>query len=274
MASYTVYSPANSAQLSRSTLWATALVVAAFAAAYLPVVHSLASVAPLASTPVAHVRSAATPASKSKAPVSASAAAAIPTPQNCTTLTSGQPSQLELSGATNGLTTRTDAATYYQIYGYTADQLRNQIQHCAPGAGNGSLAEFTGETNYSLDWSYNYTTLANDSCSLGNIKVGIHTAMALPAWQTNTTTPGLADRWTQFSSALASHEQGHVAIDKLYAAKLVTDLTALPAMACSQLASSANGIIQNDVAALNQANTDYDSQTNHGATQGAVLPTH
>jgi len=54
----------------------------------------------------------------------------------------------------------------------------------------------------------------------------------------------------------------------------VTDLTALPAMACSQLASSANGIIQNDVAALNQANTDYDSQTNHGATQGAVLPTH
>lgn len=262
----------------RPTIWMPALAIVLFLSIYLP----FASMLVQATSPQTTV--AAAPAtSKPAAPAATSpvAGAAAPTPDtppapsfpNCSPLSFGMPSQLSLANAPVELSVQTDAPTQYQIYGNTASELRTQIRHCAPGASSSTGAEYTGQTSYNLSWQYSVSVGA--SCSAQNIKVGVHTAIALPYWQpTGNATSGLAGRWQLFATNLGTHEQGHVMIDKQYAAKLLADLNALGPVDCGSLNSAVNDIVNRDVAALNQTNDTYDAQTNHGATQGAVLPTY
>jgi predicted secreted Zn-dependent protease len=73
------------------------------------------------------------------------------------------------------------------------------------------------------------------------------------------------------SQALKTHEDGHTALDIEYATKLATALQNTGNMDCATLTRQTQSIIDSHVTMLNAANELYDSQTNHGATQGAVL---
>jgi predicted secreted Zn-dependent protease len=253
-----------------------ALAVILFLSIYLPLasmlVHATSPQTTVAAAPAASKPVSSTPAAAAgPAPVStARPAASFP---GCTPLPFGMPSQLSLDDAPAGLRVQTDAPTQYQIYGDTASELRTQIQHCAPGASGSSLAEYTGQTSYNLSWQY--AVSISTKCSAQDIKVGVHTATALPYWQpTGNATSGLAERWQAFDASLRTHEQGHAVIDKAYAAKLLDDLNALGPVDCDNLTAAIRTIVDSDVAALNQANDTYDRQTDHGATQGAVLPAY
>ena len=183
------------------------------------------------------------------------------------------PSQLNLEYAADGLITQNDAPVHYEIFGNTADMLRSQIRSCGPGATGPANAEFTGQTDYNLDWQYT-TAQSGSACTANDVKVGLHTAIALPVWQpTTTAASGLAQRWRNFDAGLLTHEQGHITIDKAYAAKLATDLDNLGSIPCNQMNGRVNALVNTDTALLDQANDSYDTATSHGATQGAVLPT-
>ena len=198
----------------------------------------------------------------------------IAPPSPCSPISFGTPTELDLSVQPNGLSVQADQPTQYQIFGSSAAQLRTQIQQCGPGATGTADAEFTGQTAYNLSWQYSAID-TGDSCSVSDMKVGLHTAIAIPYWQpSNTAAQGLGSRWQHFVSGLTTHEDGHAAIDKLYAAKLTTDLSGIQNVPCNSLASDVNATAKADTAALNQANDTYDASTNHGATQGAVLPTY
>lgn len=203
--------------------------------------------------------------------VQATASAAV---LNCTPLAPATPYQLSLSSASAGLHTQTGAATQYQVYGNTASELRDQIQRCAPGANGSTSAEFTGQTEYSLGWQY--TIAANDTgCTLTDVKVSLYTAVILPYWQTpNAAATGLAGRWQAFMTGLTTHEQGHVALDTTYANRILDSLNSLGTQSCDTIDASAKAVAANGATALEQANDSYDTATNHGATQGAVLPTY
>lgn len=194
----------------------------------------------------------------------------IPT---CTLSSFGKPTQLDLSSAPLGLTIQSDQPTKYHVFGDTADQIRTQIQHCGPRSDSSADAEFTGQTAYTLTWQYDLTQ-AGDACSIMGVRVGLHTSMALPYWQpTSKAASGLQGRWQRFDNSLQTHENGHVAIDKLYAAKLTVDLEDLGSLPCSDVASVVQDTANSVTAVLNQANDAYDTTTDHGATQGAILPT-
>ncbi|HSX31058.1 MAG TPA: DUF922 domain-containing protein [Candidatus Saccharimonadales bacterium] len=244
----------------RETVWAPAMAMVVFLAIYFPMATTF-------TYPTVHA-----PASFSLA-ASHTAIAAPDTVLACTPMANVVPTQLNLADAHTGLTVRTDPTAYYQIYGSTADDLRNQIQHCAPGAQSQAGAEYTGETNYTLTWQYD-TTIGN-GCSLTDVKVGLHNATTLPLWQSEAdATPELANGWQRFVSSLATHEQGHATLNERYAAQLVSDLEHVQNVSCGQLTAAVNRVVTRDAALLNQANADYDAQTNHGATQGAVLPSN
>ncbi len=240
---------AHNGSRSRRRFWASCLAVGLFAISYVTLLHNV-------------LRPALSPKS----------VAALGTIARCTPLSFGEPSELLLDDAPTGLTIRIDATTYYRVYGANASQLEQQIKQCAPGGNPDAAAEFTGVTNYSLTWSYAYTSLTNGNCQLSDVKVGLHTATALPEWQPLAASTRLANEWQAFIKALAMHEQYHVGLDRLYAAQLTADLTNLAPMSCGRLASAAQSLVQADITTLNQANTDYDTQTDHGATQGAILP--
>lgn len=276
MLSYSIRPSVSKHLRVRPTIWMPGLAVVLFLSIYLP----LASMLVHATSPQTTVAAAPT---ASKTVPSMLTTTPVPTPvsivqpvasfPNCTPLPFGMPSQLSLADAAAGLHAQTDAPTQYQIYGNTASELRTQIQHCAPGASGSSAAEYTGQTSYNLSWQY--AVSVSTSCSAQDIKVGVHTATALPYWQpTGNATSGLAGRWQAFDASLRTHEQGHAVIDKAYAAKLLDDLNALGPVDCDSLTAAIRTIVNSDVAALNQANDTYDRQTDHGATQGAVLPTY
>ncbi len=193
---------------------------------------------------------------------------------NCVPMASVTPAPLSLEAVSTGLTTQNDTATHYQIYGNVASDLATQIQHCAPGADGSTRAEFTAQTTYRLNWQYQIVQ-GDISCHLADVKVGLHTAVAMPLWQPSTSaTSGLAGRWQTFITNLIAHEQGHVALDQQYANKMLTDLQAVSEQSCSELTSLISNTIDADTHALDLANDAYDVNTDHGATQGAVLPVH
>jgi predicted secreted Zn-dependent protease len=250
----------------RQSIWLPALAITAFACLYLP----LASLLVKASTPPESVAAAPT---QTQSPHTSGSAAAASIP-NCQPAASAQPSALVLDSKPAGLSAQVDPYNLYRVYGNTASDIRNQIEHCGPGTGNGSLADYTGDTSYNLSWQYS-TAVIGSSCRIVNAKVGIHIVTTLPDWQAGSgATAGLGDRWQSFMTALETHEQGHTTLDKLYAANLVTSLNNVEPVSCDQLGATAKAVIQAGVNSLNQANDQYDQQTSHGYTQGADLPTY
>lgn len=191
---------------------------------------------------------------------------------SCTPTNFGAPPQLDLTDMATGLTVVSDSPLQYRINGSTAGELRTQIQHCGPHSDSTSEAEFTAQTSYDLSWQY---VVENNgtSCSLTDVKVGIHTAIDMPVWQpTNSATSGLSGRWQLFEANLLSHESGHVKIDVQYAGRLVNSLRDLSDIPCGDITNTVSSDTRKVTDALSKANDTYDTSTNHGATQGAVLP--
>jgi len=250
-----------------------AVAVTLFVVAYTPLVARSIHVSLPSPVHAATQQSPVTPPSASAHLPTVQAATTTVPSQSCTPIDFPDPSEISLALQPVGLSAQLDKPTTYQIYGDTAAGLRTQIQHCAPGAQGAKPAEFTAETSYKLNWQYD-VTLSDQGCSLADVRVGMHTATVLPYWQsTATATTGLAGRWQNFTTALATHEQGHADLDRQYATTLLSDLQAVQNVDCSTLNQLVHAVITQNVNALNSANDNYDRTTSHGATQGAVLPT-
>ena len=183
------------------------------------------------------------------------------------------PSRIDLTNQANGLTQVSDPTSYYRIYGNNSDQIESQVRQCAPTTNGSDGAEFAAETSYSLNAQYNWAEDSSGYCRVTGAKVGLHINMILPQWQPNADSEaGLAVSWQTYINNLTTHENGHVAIDKQYAAQLLNDLQAFPAGDCASIADSLKTKVNADIAALDAANDAYDAATNHGATQGAIVP--
>jgi predicted secreted Zn-dependent protease len=252
---------------ARATVWLPALAIVAFAGIYLPLASLFVAASSAPEAVAASPQTASSPA-----PHRAPATTPALTTPSCSPSSASQPPALILDSRPTGLSVAVEPLATYQIYGNSAGELRSQIQRCAPGASQSTPAEFTGETSYNLSWQYS-TLISGSACQLTDVKVGISIVTSLPNWQATTSAAaGLNDRWQAFMTGLITHEQGHTALDKIYAAKLATDLTGRGQVPCNQLKSTVQAIVQADVDALNQANVQYDDQTDHGAAQGANLP--
>src|SRR4029078_10465196 len=102
--------------------------------------------------------------------------------------------------------------------------------------------------------------------------VGIHVTVAVPSWTPGPgVAPGLADGWQTYIAALILHEQGHVDRDLASAQQLLDDLTALGEADCGGLAAQVSNLATLSGVALAKSHADYDNETAHGRTQGAVL---
>lgn len=188
--------------------------------------------------------------------------------QQCTGSTHIRPAALAVHSLPEGLTTVVDAPTYYQVYGTTMDELRSAVENCPFRRSAGT---FHGVTSYQLNWSYSPVS-DGTTCTLRSIRVGMHVNQYLPLFIPSTTTPvTITATWSAYAAALKAHEDGHTAINRDYAQRLTTALQQASAVDCTSLAAQAETTLQSYTVMLNTANELYDSQTNHGATQGAVL---
>ncbi len=212
------------------------------------------------------------PQSPTDQPVVSSTAST--TSQTCVPLGDTQaPAPVDLSDTADGLKQVVDPPKLYQIFGDTSDALRTQIRQCAPKSGGQAAAEFTAQTNYQLTWRYDYAEIGNGRCQVTNASVGLHINQVIPQWTApSAASPKLASQWNDFMQALTAHEQGHVSLDLQYAQMLLGDIKNFPPTSCGQMPESIRHLTDTDANQLIQANDNYDETTNHGATQGAILP--
>ena len=130
-------------------------------------------------------------------------------------------------------------STYYAITGTTSAELKAQMKSLGP---QGYWAYTT--------WNVNWT---------GNCRVSLKISYTYPRWTNQgSAPPALRAAWNQMMTNLRTHEEGHGQHGK-NAAKEIEQ---------SHCRSDPKTITQKWAA----QDKTYDAQTNHGRTQGVVLP--
>jgi predicted secreted Zn-dependent protease len=179
------------------------------------------------------------------------------------------PTAPSITAAQPGLHETPVATTAYTVYGNSLEQIKAQIGRCSPVLDNSG--RYSANTSYSINWMYAFRLDENNLCSVTNVRVGLAITQQYPHWQPTQTNPALTNTWNSFMNSLASHENHHAELDRAYATTLLQQLQNFPATDCSNIADAVNAKARGVIANLDAANQDFDHQTQHGATQGAVL---
>ncbi len=169
-----------------------------------------------------------------------------------------------------GLIQQTDPIYDHAMYGNSASQLASLSRQCPLVIAGDNEAFINAYTSYWIGWQYDYQPDANGLCSVSNAKVLLHIHQALPTWAG--ANASLKQQWQNYLSAVTTHENGHVKLIQQSAGQLLQAMQTLKPADCWQIEKTINQIGQGYLAQLAEANQNYDQQTQHGATQGAIVP--
>ena len=135
-----------------------------------------------------------------------------------------------------------------------------QGQSLADAAADIAARDEAGKTQY---WPHmSYTTTAG---LVDNADITVTLRITLPRWPGYSAAPAPDQAaWDSFMGALQRHEQGHV--DLVHAQYDGMDATLV-----GQTATAADQAWQEAATALQAATTAYDTQTNHGLSQGTII---
>lgn len=199
--------------------------------------------------------------------------ASIPAPPSCVPSTTYKPVQaLGISTSSPGLTQVIDPPFYYDVYGYTADQIRAQLDQCFPGATN-SMGDIDAATTMWINFVYTVYTKPSGLCSLKDVAVGAHVGYLYPRWANSAyATAGLNSQWQTYAANLATHESGHKDITIDYASTIYNNLQTYPDTNCATIDQSAKNFANNLIGIMYLSQATYDSQNKHGLTQGVKFP--
>lgn len=166
------------------------------------------------------------------------------------------------------------STAYYPISGITEDQLRDQMNTLGPTM-NGQHYDSTTTWYVSWHYQYRYDTPSQNPCYLTSIDVSVDIHSTYPQWMNmNQGNASLQNKWNTYLNNLTIHEQGHVENGKEAAYDMEKALYGIkPQSSCSLLINTAiPNATQNVLAKHNNWDTQYDLETAHGKTQGAVFP--
>ncbi len=209
---------------------------------------------------------------KTPAAVTPTKTGPAPAVPNCTKPTNFTTADvLSIDSSQPGLKEVNEPANLYEVYGYTADQIRSQINQCSPVSSFGGGA-YDAYTSWNLNSTFD-TSESGGKCTLTGVAVGLHIKTVMPTWQsTSYAAAGLSAKWSTYVANLTTHEHGHATLAEQYANETLSGLVSFPATDCSTIYQSAFAFAQAKKTALNQASASYDAQTGNGATQGARFP--
>ena len=223
--------------------------------------------------------------SKLQSPTPASSAAPSPTsaktvtdapatenyeePRSCQAIS--MTSSVPLSISTDNPGVNQDVVVhYYDIYGFTQNDLRAQMTACGPKQ-NGE--PYDAYASWYVNWRYNYQSQGGQ-CSLRDVTVGVKVDLTYPRWQTPASfQQGLLDKWQRYMANLETHENGHKQNGLDAGSEILNTLSSqASASSCDEAATLANDSGYAIISKYGAQDTAYDDSTNHGATQGATFP--
>ena len=151
---------------------------------------------------------------------------------------------------------------YYDISGSTEDQLRDQLNVLGPVGYDGHKGDAT--TQWHITWQW--PASPDGSCRLSEMVISHTITVILPRWNPPQSAPSkLVAKWDAYLSALVEHEAGHVG---LVVANLQRVAEAIQGATCETANTAGEAILSE----IRKGDVEYDTVTNHGATQGARFP--
>jgi predicted secreted Zn-dependent protease len=94
----------------------------------------------------------------------------------------------------------------------------------------------------------------------------------MPRWTASgQASQDLATRWSRYVSALEVHENGHLQTGRDFESNFKRAAMSAAAPNCGAIDGSLRATYDSLLKQANARDIDYDAQTGHGATQGAVF---
>jgi predicted secreted Zn-dependent protease len=160
---------------------------------------------------------------------------------------------------------------YYDITGSSATQLRESLDRQRPVGPDGMPHDAV--TLWNIRWQYRTPTSA-DTCAVISFETSLEVVTILPRWTNEKDAESsLVARWRDYYAKLLDHENGHKAIATATAAALRDAGTKAPShSSCVELARSIDSVGTAILEESRQKQRQYDTETEHGRTQGARFP--
>jgi predicted secreted Zn-dependent protease len=153
---------------------------------------------------------------------------------------------------------------YYDITGSTVNELRASMDEIGPRDSSDGNKPVDAFVDWHISWTWpGYRT---DACELSAASVTYSIKVIMPRWEVPADAPPeLVSKWEKYMQTLAWHEQGHVNL-------IVDNYPSIKAVIQNATCSTAEAAAQKTLETLRELNSNYDNETKHGETQGAVFP--
>jgi predicted secreted Zn-dependent protease len=161
---------------------------------------------------------------------------------------------------------------HYEIRGTSAAQLRAEMSARGPTGPSGGR-RFDGYTRWNVSWRYTFKS-GGGQCTIDRVTTEVKVTTTLPRWADEARADNpLRDQWRRYLAALTQHEDGHAQNGLGAARDIDAGIARLPAEPnCGAMGERANAAGQAVLRQYNQRDLDYDRETGHGRSQGAVFP--
>ncbi len=159
--------------------------------------------------------------------------------------------------------------TYYAADAVSTRSLPSILDASSPIRHNGRV--FYGYYNSkNISWKLRWFRKPDGRCKITKVTVEIAGEITLPRLEGGT--HAQRAQFDTFLSALRVHELGHHDICKEVGATIGRKILALPEMpSCTSLESAANDLGHQTLNEAKRRAVQYDAETNHGRSQGALL---
>ncbi|VFQ45897.1 DUF922 domain-containing protein [Desulfoluna butyratoxydans] len=166
------------------------------------------------------------------------------------------------------VTVRTE---YYDIYGWTAQELRQEMGRLGTVWRDGKT--YDALTTWMARWWFTWES-GPGSCRVTGVETSVEVLHRYPRWANqDEAAPELQHHWARYMKNLKIHEDGHKRIGIAATAAIEEAIRQMPPHpSCRNLETAANALADEILDTYRAREADYDKKTGHGKTQGAVFP--
>ena len=157
---------------------------------------------------------------------------------------------------------------FYSVKGETSRELRRSLDLNRPKS---QSAPHDAETTWRIEWK-SEVEKRNGVCQLSFFDIKTVLTVTLPSWTPTTNAPPeLQRQWKAYYTALKLHEVGHVELALGVAAEMRKRVREVsPRANCEEYKRLVTEQARAVLRETERKQKDYDAQTRHGATQGAL----